>query len=125
MEPNPYQTPSETGYLAPESQKERGGLRWGESYWSAKNVTWPFATLTIRREYLEVDSAFPFPFGIFDANFIFAPKEVSALRLYRGFFSRGIQVDHLRRDYPPFIVFWSFGASRVLTAAGAAGFTIA
>jgi hypothetical protein len=101
---------------------DRGGLRWGESYWRAKNVTWPFATLTVRDNYLEVDSAFPFP--LFSANFIFVPKDVSALRPYRGFIRRGIQVEHFRRDYPSFIVFWSFFPARTLADAKVAGYTI-
>ena len=88
-------------------------------------MTWPFATFMVRADYLEVNSAFPFPGGIFDASFIFTPNDVNEMRLFWGVVSWGIHVKHHRRDYPPFILFWSFSASRVLASAGAAGFRIA
>jgi hypothetical protein len=125
VESNPYQSPQEPGYELPVQPRiERGGLRWGESFWIAKNATWPFATFTVRANYLEVICAVPFPLGIFDATFIFTPSDVSELRIIWGLFSRGVHIKHRREDYPPFIVFWSFSASRVLASAGAAGFRI-
>jgi hypothetical protein len=87
-------------------------------------VTWPFATLTVSADQLQIKSAPGFPFGVFDANFVLVHKDVISLRLYRGILSRGIQVEHLRSDIPPFIVFWSFGSGEVLAIARAAGFRI-
>ena len=100
---------------------EYGGLRWGISYSHSKNASWPFATWLLRPDALEVQvHVWPFVAN----HFIFARKEVISLRLYRGFVSRGVQIEHVRRDYPPFVVFWSFGSGRLLEEAEAAGFAI-
>lgn len=61
---------------------------------------------------------------LFTDHFFFAKNEVSLLRPYCGFFSGGVQIEHMRGDYPPFVVFWSFEAARLLADASAAGFLI-
>lgn len=128
MDANPYRSPQETGY-APggQSRTEYGGLRWGHSFWVAKNATWPLATWTIAQNSLAIKVSFPIP--MLCADLVFTPADVLMLRPFRGItsiISPGIKIEHCRPDYPPFILFWSFFNVRSqLADAGAAGFTIA
>ena len=57
-------------------------------------------------------------------RFHFTRKEVAALRKRRGLISVGVQIEHARPDYPPFILFWSFQRKRLLATAEAAGYLI-
>jgi hypothetical protein len=100
---------------------ERGGLRWGRSFWLAANATWPFATLGITRESVEVQV------GVWPLRrrFLFAPEEVRAFRRCRGLFSVGVQVEHARPDYPPLILFWTFRSWQLLRAVRALGYPVA
>jgi len=103
---------------------EWGGLRWGDSFWQAKNATWPLATWLVRPGMLKVDLPLFDFWPVFRVHFSFTPQDVHCLRLYRGMLSRGIRIEHCQRDIPPFVVFWSFSTKRVLANAGAAGFRI-
>jgi hypothetical protein len=98
-----------------------GGLRWGESFWQAANVTWPFASWKLSSDSLEVTLGLG-PF--FVRRFSFARTEVKVLRPCHGIISSGVQIEHLKANYPPFIVFWSFTVDRLLADAESAGFPI-
>ena len=100
---------------------EYGGLRWGASFWNAANATWPFATWRLAGDCLDVQvHAWP----LITDHFVFAKKDVISLRITRGVISSGVRIEHSRPEYPPFILFWSFSAERVLSDAGAVGFPI-
>jgi hypothetical protein len=101
---------------------ERGGLRWGQSFWtSASNATWPFATLRITPETVDLHaSAWP----LVDEHFSFAATDIRVFRRRRGIISVGVQLEHTRADYPPSIVFWTFHSRRLLAAAQAAGYQV-
>jgi hypothetical protein len=88
---------------------QRGGLRWGNSFWLGWNATWPFATLDATADFLNIAVGF----GPFKRKFDFGKEEVQAVKLKGGFFSIGLQVEHLRPDYPPFVLFWTFAPRRL------------
>jgi hypothetical protein len=100
---------------------ERGGLRWGRTFWMAgSNATWPFATLRLTPEILQIEV------GVWPLKrtFVFAQSEVKTFRRRWGLFSVGVQIEHGKLDYPPIIVFWTFHSRRLLAAAQAAGYSI-
>jgi hypothetical protein len=99
---------------------ERGGLRWGRSFWGGSNATWPFATLHLTPERVEVRvNAW-----LLRDTFVFTRADVKSFCKRRGLFSVGVQIDHQRPNYPPVIVFWTFHCRRLLAAAQEAGYTV-
>ena len=81
----------------------RGGARVGDSYWLAGNFTVPFATLTVTRESVSLGIKFPF----FVRDYVIPKSHLERISKYKGFFSKGIRIEHKVKDLPPFIVFWS------------------
>ena len=85
----------------PEEFDQRGGGRIGYSYWRASNATWPFASLTVTPQTLTLK--------VLMKQYTFERETIRQLKRYRGILSTGLQIVHIRKDYPPFIVFWAFG----------------
>ena len=81
-----------------------GGVRYGESFWFALNFTIPFAKLCVKRDSIVLRISF---LGLFRRTFEFQKSEIRALKWKRGFFSRGLLIEHCKPDYPPFILFWT------------------
>jgi hypothetical protein len=77
-----------------------GGGRIGRSSWMASNATWPFAFLTVTRQTLTLKVPLK--------QYIFERDAIRQLKHYQGILSTGLQIVHARKDYPPFIVFWTF-----------------
>jgi hypothetical protein len=100
---------------------EYGGLRWGDSFWQAANVTWPLATLRMNTAALEVRLGL---WPVFLRRFTFTRSDVTALRPCSGIISSGVQIEHTKANYPPFILFWSFAPARLLADASAAGYPV-
>src|ERR1051325_5384413 len=83
---------------------ETGGLRWGESYWRAANATWPFAKVRISQGPVQLRMK---GWG-WDLTFDLEKSELLAVRRRRGLFAVGVQFEHQKPDYPPFLLFWTF-----------------
>jgi hypothetical protein len=83
---------------------EIGGIRIGDTV-VAFNATVPFVALTATRSELQLD----YPGG----KFVFPRKSVNVLRKHRGFFSKGVRIEHTLIEHPEFIVFWTFHFKRV------------
>jgi hypothetical protein len=100
---------------------QRGGLRWGKSLWrGSSNATWPFATLRATAQALSIAVGL----GPLKRRFTFSRAEVDSVCLTRGLFSAGLQVQHSRPDYPPFILFWTFAPGRLSTALAKLGYSV-
>jgi len=84
----------------PEEFDQRGGGRIGHSFWRASNATWPFASLTVTPQTLTLK--------VLMKQYTFERETIRQLKRYRGILSTGLQIVHIRKDYPPFIVFWTF-----------------
>ena len=99
---------------------ERGGLRWGHSFWLGANATWPFATLSVTPDHAEVRV------GIWplQRRFVFDPGEVLSFRRRKGFFSVGVQIEHRQPEYPRFILFWTFHFHRLRDTVRAMGYKV-
>jgi hypothetical protein len=84
---------------------ETGGLRWGQSLWSAANATWPFARIYVSADHLRLSVNVG---KLWKRSFDFERFEVRQIRRKRGLFSVGLIVEHGKPEYPPFILFWTF-----------------
>ena len=94
--------------------QQTGGLRWGESFWSAANATWPFAKLTATSGEIRLSMRF---IGLMKDDFAFAKSEIDGMRRKKGIlpFSTGIIIEHHKASYPRFILFWTFGYQQLKT----------
>jgi hypothetical protein len=84
---------------------QTGGIRYGESFWYATNLTAPFALLRVSKDAI-VLSASILREG--DRTFSFPRSAIRRLRWKRGLFSRGLQIEHTVAEYPPFVLFWGY-----------------
>jgi hypothetical protein len=82
---------------------QTGGIRYGDSYWDATNLTTPFALLRVSRDTI-ILSASVLRAG--DRTFTFLRSAIRRLRWKRGLFSWGLQIEHTVGEYPPFLLFW-------------------
>jgi hypothetical protein len=101
-----------------ETYTERGGLRWGYSFWNASNATWPFARLSCTRTELRLIVAAGGP----DARFQFARADVDVVHRVRGVLSVGAAIEHSRKGYPPTIIFWTCDYPRLRDKLKALGY---
>jgi hypothetical protein len=90
------------------SYQQKGGLRIGSSFMVAMNMTWPLAHITIGQNAIQIKTLDPKPYT-------FNKNEITSLRKYRGFISAGLRIEHNQKGTPPFIVFWSFNLSKLIS----------
>lgn len=84
--------------------KKTGGARVGMF-----NATWPFATLKVNSNKLELST------GLM-GNFIFRSNEIISIKPY-GFIpiiGRGIKINHHKKSYNSKIIFWTLGSPETL-----------
>jgi hypothetical protein len=91
---------------------QKGGVRIGDMFWLAYNVTWPFARITVDETTIQIDVTFIF----YSRSYTFASASVTRLSEVTGIFSRGLRIEHTVKDYPPFVLFWSFGLRKLRKA---------
>lgn len=75
--------------------RKTGGARIGHF-----NATWPFAILTVNKDYLEINA------GLI-GNLIFRPSDVISIKPYSVLFSSGIRIIHKVENYNNLVVFSS------------------
>ena len=78
-----------------------GGVMYGQCYLGSMNWSFPLAQLSLNDSSAEIKI-------LWFKKFLFAPGDIQKIELFNGIFSKGIRIIHNRKDYPPFIVFWSF-----------------
>jgi len=76
--------------------KETGGARIGMA-----NATWPFATLTVTKELLELNATIL-------GKLVFKPVDIISIEPYSGFLSSGIKINHRIPTYKTNVIFWTF-----------------
>ena len=96
---------------------EKGGLRWGESFGSGSNLTWPHATLSADNRGIVI--SYSALFGIMKNTFSITRDQLKSIKHKKGIlpFSIGVEIDHSNRDCPPYILFWSFHFEELLPSA--------
>jgi hypothetical protein len=63
-------------------------------------------------------------FGPLKRRLSFAAGDVKQFSTRRVLFEIGVQLEHEKPDYPPYIVFWTSRHRRLLAAARAAGYVV-
>ena len=76
--------------------KYTGGARIGMS-----NATWPFATLTVTKDRLDLNATI---FG----NYSFTSEDIVSIEPYSGMMSSGLKINHKISKYKDKVIFWSF-----------------
>ena len=100
----------------PEEFSQIGGGRIGHSPWLALNATWPFASLTVTPQTLILKVSMK--------QYTFERNTISQLKHYQSILSTGLQIIHTRKDYPPFIVFWTFNFEVLKTELQRLGYSV-
>jgi hypothetical protein len=100
----------------PEEFNQRGGGRIGHSFWRASNATWPFASLKVTPQTLTLK--------VLMKQYTFEKENIHQLKRYQGIFSTGLQIVHIRKGYPPFIVFWTFNFEVLKSELQRLGFSV-
>lgn len=79
--------------------KETGGARIGMA-----NATWPFATLAVNKDRLELNATIV-------GRFVFRPADIISIEpvTMMPVFGKGIRIHHRISNYNPKIIFWTFG----------------
>jgi hypothetical protein len=95
---------------------QTGGARVGRSYWIASNATWPFASLQATPQTLTLT--------VLMKPYTFERKDIRQLKQCRGILFAGLQIVHLRKDYPPFVVFWTFNFDLLKSELQKLGFSV-
>ncbi len=98
------------------SSQFRGGLRWGQTFFFSYNLSYPLAVLVISDEWITLKALFK-PVDIQKA-------EVGKVSLAKGWFSKGLRIEHTKRDAPPFIIFWTWKPEEVLNSFAAHGYKV-
>jgi hypothetical protein len=75
---------------------EKVGANWGESAFTAGNVSAPFATFTIAKEYLALKI-------LWMREFRFEREDIQGLNTERRLWSKGIRIRHTKHEYPSYI----------------------
>jgi hypothetical protein len=72
-----------------------GGARIGTA-----NATWPFATLKVDKNKLELNASII-------GNLVFRPQDIISLTPYSSFMSSGLKINHKVGDYKAEVIFWT------------------
>jgi hypothetical protein len=79
--------------------KETGGARIGMA-----NATWPFATLTVNKDTLQLNATIL-------GKLLFRPGDIVSIVPYSSFISSGLKINHRVAGYKDQVIFWTFGNS--------------
>jgi hypothetical protein len=90
--------------------KETGGARIGMAH-----ATWPFATLTVNKDRLEVNA------GII-GDLVFGPSDIISIELYSELISQGIKINHRVSNYAQNVIFLTSGAGNLINEIRQTGF---
>jgi hypothetical protein len=77
--------------------KETGGARIGLA-----NATWPFATLKVTKDKLELNASII-------GNLVFRPNDIISIVPQDGLLSKGLKIIHRVPTYKENVIFWTFG----------------
>jgi hypothetical protein len=93
----------------------------GQSFWRATNAPWPFARIRVSSDRLQIVVNV---WNIWKHSFELERLGVRQIRRTRGLFSVGVVVEHVKTEYPPFILFWTFRYEILIDALRRLGYTV-
>jgi hypothetical protein len=80
------------------------------------NATWPFAKFCAGLNNIKL--------GVFRKEYMLNKNEIIGLRRYNGIFSKGLLIEHSRKDYPHHMVFWTFSFGKLKKGIEGLGYSI-
>jgi hypothetical protein len=80
------------------------------------NATWPFAEIVITREKIKLK--------VFSKEYEFEKNQIIGLREYNGILSKGMIIEHNKRNYSHHMVFWSLSFKKLKRAAEMLGYSV-
>lgn len=84
---------------------ETGGIRYGSSFYSAINFTWPFAKLIADPDGISIKVSLGKLWG---KTFALERAQIKSIKKKCGFMGTGISIEHSNVQHPPLILFWTF-----------------
>lgn len=87
--------------------KEIGGLRIGQGFWLALNMTWPLAKLEIYKDKIILTY-------LFFRKITFEKNEINYFEETHGFYTPEIKIVHNKMNISPYILFWSLFPDKLL-----------
>jgi len=85
-----------------ENIKYTGGARIGTS-----NATWPFASLTVSKDRLDLNTTIL-------GNYSFTRDDIISLEPHSGFVSDGVRINHKVPNYKEKVIFWTLGSAKTI-----------
>src|SRR5438876_9610930 len=79
-------------------------------------ATWPFAKLTVTREAISLRLLWKL--------YVFRTADIVQIRGLSFLFQRGIRIVHTVREYPRFVLFWTFSYWRLTEELRERGFSV-
>ena len=80
------------------------------------NATWPFAKIVASREKVKL--------RVFSKEYEFEKNQIIGLREYNGIFSKGMIIEHKKKEYPHHIVFWTFSFKKIKKGLDSLGYYV-
>jgi hypothetical protein len=80
------------------------------------NASWPFARLSADRDAIVLRCLF--------LKFTFPRESIARLSRYRGFTTKGLQIEHTVPRYPVLMLFWTFSFDVLKAELEALGYTV-
>lgn len=99
--------------------QQRGGARIGNGI-TPFNCTWPFAVLKVDQERLSLRVKILF----FSGEYVIQKCRIERMVEVIGFLSPGIRIEHNDHSQPTQLIFWCFGAKRLLTELRELGYPV-
>lgn len=84
------------------NKKYTGGARIGNS-----NATWPFATLTVSKDRLDLNATIL-------GNYSFTRDDIISLEPHSGILSDGVRIIHKVPNYKEKVIFWTLGSAKTI-----------
>jgi hypothetical protein len=89
---------------------ETGGLRYGSTFWSSANCTWPFARLEATSSRVTLTTP---TLPLLGDTIVLPHESIDSIVKVRGLLSVGARFVHHEEGPPPYIAFWTFSFERL------------
>ena len=103
-------------YMTKKIYEEKGGIRFGDSFWLSSNYSWPFANIEIFKDKIILSWGY--------SKIVYNKKDIRYIEKYRGLFSKGIRIKYNKKKNWKFIIFWSPSVDNLLSKLKKGGYKI-
>jgi hypothetical protein len=110
-----------------EQFRQLGGARVGDSFGASANFTFPFARLRATPNCIVLSVWWGWLvrrlWGL-AKTYEFDKASIVEISKYKGLISTGLRISYSQKDYPPFVVFWTFRFRRLKRELERLGYTV-